>query len=66
MQNNKAAWGELIEELEEQHRGLQKYVQQIDDKQAMEESLRPALTGYLRSDKILCLSAVVHPHSSDP
>jgi hypothetical protein len=66
MQNNKAAWGELIEELEEQHRGLQKYVQQIDDKQAMEESLRPALTAYLRSDKILRLSAVVHPHSSDP
>jgi ribosomal protein L20A (L18A) len=50
VQNNKAAWGELVEELEEQRHGLQKYVQQIDDKQAMEESLRPVLTAYLRSD----------------
>jgi hypothetical protein len=43
------AWGELIDELEEQRQGLQSYVKRIDDKQVIEEAIRPALSAYLRS-----------------
>jgi hypothetical protein len=49
IERNKMAWKELIDELEEQLRGLQSYIKRIDDKQVMEEAIRPALSAYLKS-----------------